>query len=197
MLRNCQTTVKKLAEAIINTSDRDPTFSWPWRAAHVSMIIVAGVAAGGTAYFLWPVQGVIQVAGSGALPLTCPADWSMGGKFMTALQKYWSNGSVTNFVWRVGDKHLHSVPLAQLVGQWTRQKLVPLIKFGLGVGSAFLTLKWDPEWLEYLAQTIDRLMHGTTRAWINFLEWLKGLLSRFAQKSNTVLLDGTRLQILA
>jgi hypothetical protein len=196
MLRNCQTTIKKLADAIIEQPDMNPSFSWPWRAAHVGMIVVAGATAGAAAYFLWPVQGVIQVVGSSASLHICDADWSMGGKFMAALQQYWCKGVETNFVWRVGDKILHRVPLRQLVGQWTRQKLVPLVTCVAVAGTSFLTLVSNPEWLEHFAQCMDRLYYATKRTWADLIKWLEELMSRLGQKSNTMVIDSNRLRVL-
>jgi len=195
-LRNCQTTVKNLAEAIIDKSNMDPAFDWPWRAVHACMIVVAAAATIGTAYVLWPVQGVIQVAGANNILLTCSADWSMCGKFVAALRNYWSNGTALHLRWRVGDKLLHSMPLSELVGQWSRAKLLPLIKCGVGMGAVFLTAIMNPEWLEHLKEASDKLVNQAKLAWNNFMELLETLLSKYAKESNTVLLDGVRSQVL-
>jgi hypothetical protein len=168
LLSNCQTTVKRLAEAIIDSNDIDRAFKWPWRAAHVATILAASSVAVVAAICLWPAQGIITVT-AGGRTLVCNADWAYADKLCSAIKEWCATGAATNFRWVSGDEILHAMPIWQLSGQWFYRKLVPLLTLGTAIGASFLAWVKNPEVLESMRRGFDKFVWWARGTWCNFV----------------------------
>jgi hypothetical protein len=163
LFSNCQTTAKRLAEDIIDSSGLDSAFEWPWRAANVATFFAALTAAIGAAIFFWPAQGTITVTADGHT-LVCDADWAYAGKLYYATKEWFATGAATNFQWVSGDEILHAMPIRKLSGSWFHRKLVPLLVLGTTIGASFFTWVKNPEILESMRRGFDEVVWCTRTA---------------------------------